>query len=92
MDEENIFVISKEHAIEILSEKTKSYFSGDKVKNNVIYLTAWLLIVAVIGITCLSTAILLIITGPFFLLEYIIRKIFNRGDKVNENNYAIDEE
>jgi hypothetical protein len=90
MDNENIFVVTKEHATELLQDKTK-YFTN-KVSQNGLYLTAWFLICTILGLTCLFTAILLILTGPFFLIEYIIRKIFDRRKQINENDYAIDEE
>ena len=93
MDEDsNIFVISKDQAIEILQEKTKNYFSGNTNKVNSLYITTWLVIASVIGIACLSSAALIILAGPFFLIEYIIRKIFDRRKQINENDYAIDEE
>jgi len=92
MDEDsNIFVISKDQAIEILQEKTKNYFSGNTNKVNSLYITTWLVIASVIGIACLSGAALIILAGPFFLVEFIMRKIFNRR-KNYEDNYTIDEE
>ena len=92
MDEDsNIFVISKDQAIEILQEKTKNYFSGNTNKVNSLYVTTWLVIASVIGIACLSSAALIILAGPFFLVEFIMRKIFNRR-KNYEDNYTIDEE
>ena len=92
MDEDsNIFVISKDQAIEILQEKTKNYFSGNTSKVNSLYVTTWLVIASVIGIACLSGAALIILAGPFFLVEFIMRKIFNRR-KNYEDNYTIDEE
>jgi len=92
MDEDsNIFVISKDQAIEILQEKTKNYFSGNTNKVNSLYITTWLVISSVIGIACLSGAALIILAGPFFLVEFIMRKIFNRR-KNYEDNYTIDEE
>jgi len=92
MDEDsNIFVISKDQAIEILQEKTKNYFSGNTNKVNSLYITTWLVIASVIGIACLSGAALIILAGPFFLVEFIMRKIFNRR-KNYEDNYKIDEE
>jgi Flp pilus assembly protein TadB len=92
MDEDsNIFVISKDQAIEILQEKTKNYFSGNTNKVNSLYITTWLVIASVIGIACLSGAALIILAGPFFLVEFIIRKIFNRR-KNYEDDYTIDEE
>lgn len=89
MDNDNIFVVSKEHAMELLQGKTQ-YFTN-KVGKNGLYLTAWFLMCAILGATCLFTAILLILTGPFFLIEYIIRKIFDRR-KNYEDDYTIDEE
>jgi len=92
MDEDsNIFVISKDQAIEILQEKTKNYFSGNTNKVNSLYITTWLVIASVIGIACLGGAALIILAGPFFLVEFIIRKIFNRR-KNYEDDYTIDEE
>jgi hypothetical protein len=81
-ENDNIFVITKEQAAELLS---KSNFNKEQVSN--VKFSSILLVSIVIFIICLTTPIVLLLLTPIFFIEYIINKIFERKEIIkNENN------
>lgn len=81
-DNDNIFVITKEQAVELLS---KSNFNRQQI-NSVSFST--LLAVSLIIFLCfLTTFIVLLLLAPIFFIEYIVKKIFEKREETkNENN------
>jgi hypothetical protein len=81
-ENDNIFVITKEQAAELLS---KSSFNKEQVNN--VKFSSILLVSIVIFIICLTTPVILLIQTPVFFIEYLVKKIFERKEEVkNENN------
>jgi len=81
-ENDNIFVITKEQAAELLS---KSNFNKEQVNN--VKFSSILLVSIVIFKICLTTPVILLILTPIFFVEYVIKKIFERKEEIkNENN------
>ena len=83
--EDNILVVTKEQALEILEEKNiNKYFKNNNIDN--LYYTSIFILLAVVGVAFILAAILLVVFLPIFLLEAIYKKISNRKKKNNEIN------
>ena len=67
-ENDNIFVITKEQAAELLS---KSNFNKEQVNN--VKFSSILLVSIVIFFICLITPIVLLLITPIFFVEYIIK-------------------
>lgn len=82
--EDNILVVTKEQAIEILEDTKNKYFNG-KAVNNTLYSVA-IVVLLVLGLAFIILAVALILFSPFILLEFLIKKIFTKKEVLNENN------
>lgn len=81
-ENDNIFVITKEQAAELLS---KSNFNNEQVSS--VKFSSILLVSIVIFVICLTTPIVLLFLTPIFFVEYVVKKIFERKEEIkNENN------
>jgi hypothetical protein len=78
--DDNIFVISKDQAAELLAT------SITKNDNNIVKFSSTLLLSLVLFIICITTPILLLILTPIFFIEYIIKKIFEKRETLNNEN------
>lgn len=78
--DDNIFVISKDQAAELLAT------SITKSDNNIVKFSSTLLLCLVLFIICITTPILLLILTPIFFIEYIIKKIFEKRETLNNEN------
>jgi hypothetical protein len=80
-ENDNIFVITKEQAAELLS---KSSFNKEQV--NSVKFSSVLLVSIVIFMLCLIIPIILLLLTPVFFVEYIVKKIFERKEEIKHEN------
>jgi hypothetical protein len=78
--EENLLLISKEDALNILRKKTNLI---ENYKNW--YISVWLIIIVSTPIILILTAILMVLLSPIALIEFIIRWRTNQKEEQNEN-------
>lgn len=79
---DNIFVLTKEQATELLD---KSNFNNQQVNN--VKFSSYLLISMIIFILCLAVPVILILLTPIFFIEYVLNKVFEKKEELkNENN------
>jgi len=80
-DNENIFVITKEQAAELL---TKSSFNKEQISS--VSFSSLLTISLLIFIFCLATPVVLLLLAPIFFIEYVVKKIFERKEETKDEN------
>lgn len=82
-DNENIFVITKEQAAELLS---KSNFNKE-YKINYVTFSSLIAGCLILVLACLVIFSVLFLLSPIFFIEYIVNKIFEKKEEIkNENN------
>jgi len=79
--EDNIFVITKEQATELL---TKNLIN--KETNSLVKFSSTLFFSIILCIICISFPIILIFLTPIFFIEFLINKIFEKRETLNNEN------
>ncbi len=80
-EEDNIFVISKEQAMDLLSKNNFNQENMNSVRFSLV-----LLVSLIIFILALVTPVLLLVLTPVFLIEYLIKKFFEKRENITDEN------
>ena len=82
-NDDNIFVLSKEQAVELLAKNLNT----NNIKNNdYISFSITLFLLLIICTLAIIGPIIFLILTPVFFIEYVIKKIFEKRDNVNYEN------